>query len=79
MKVKTSVTLSEEVLREMEELISGSSRSAFIEAALRAHLDRLRRRRRDARDAAILERAADRLEREAADVLAYQVDAIERD
>lgn len=79
MKVKTSVTLSEEVLREMEDFISGSSRSAFIEAALRGHLDRLRRRRRDARDAAILERAADRLEQEAADVLGYQVDAIERD
>lgn len=74
MKVKTSVTLSEDLLEAMERR-SGrfKSRSDFIEAAVRAFLAEIARSEQDARDLSILDREADRLNEEAADVLKYQV------
>ncbi len=75
MKVKTSVTLSEDLLKAVDEHSGpGRSRSEFIEAALRAFIAQLLREERDARDLEIINRKADRLNEEAADVLAYQVD-----
>ena len=74
MKVKTSITLSPDVLEAIDAQAGrGRTRSEFIEAALPAFLDQTKRQERDARDLDILNRQAERLNREAADVLTYQV------
>lgn len=74
MKVKTSITLSRELLDAIDARTGrGRSRSEFIEAALQAFLDKSMRDERGARDLEILNRRAARLNREAVDVLAYQV------
>ena len=70
MRVKTSVTLPSALLKEIDRL--DSNRSAFLERAAAAYLARVAKAGRDANDAAILERNAGRLNREAADVLEYQ-------
>lgn len=74
MKLKTSITLSEDILAAIDKR-SGQfkNRSDFIEAAVRAYIDRLLRAEQDARDLAIINRRADRLNQEAVDVLAYQI------
>jgi metal-responsive CopG/Arc/MetJ family transcriptional regulator len=69
-KVKTSVTLSEELLKEIDG--ADSNRSIFLERAARHYLAQLRKSRREASDARILEDHGDRLNREALDVLEYQ-------
>jgi len=75
MKVKTSVTLSEDLLAQLDRLlIHGGSRSAVLEEALREYLANRKRRKRDARDLEILNSEADRLNEEALDVLDYQVE-----
>jgi len=73
MKIKTSITLSEDVLQGIDAL-SGSrtNRSEFIEHAVRDYLDRQAQRKRDMDDFAILNRKASRLNKEADDVLTYQ-------
>jgi len=74
MKIKTSITLSEDLVRAMSKRAGGfKNRSDLIETALRAFLARLVQEERDAKDLAILNREADRLNREAEDVLKYQV------
>ena len=73
MKVKTSITLSEDLLDAIDEKRGPfKNRSDFIEAAVRAFLAQMLRQEQEAKDLAILNRHADRLNREAADVLAYQ-------
>ena len=76
MKIKTSITLSEGLVREMDSLLSApdtpTNRSAFLEAALKQYVALLRRRIRDSRDAEILDRKASQFNDEANDVLAYQ-------
>ncbi|MDE2886730.1 MAG: hypothetical protein OXR72_00850 [Gemmatimonadota bacterium] len=78
MKIKTSITLSEGLVRDMDSLLKApdtpKNRSAFLEAALRQYVALLRRRIRDARDTEILDRKASALNDEANDVLSYQVD-----
>lgn len=75
MKIKTSVTLSESVIRAIDDRIDGyGSRSGFIEAAVTAFLSQMTRAERDARDVEIINRRADALNAEALDVLSYQVD-----
>lgn len=75
MKVKTSVTLSEEILEEVDTYVEASgNRSAFIEEAVREYLEQLRRRARDERDLYILNERADELNEEALDVISYQVE-----
>lgn len=59
MKVKTSVTLSEEVLEEVDRRVSLGGRSLFIEAALKERLLSLRRAESEARDVEIYNRLAD--------------------
>jgi metal-responsive CopG/Arc/MetJ family transcriptional regulator len=73
MKTKTSITLSEDVIRTIDKL-SGQSknRSEFIEMAVRAYVAQLIRKERNARDLEIINQVADRLNKEALDVLAYQ-------
>ncbi|MPZ21385.1 MAG: ribbon-helix-helix protein, CopG family [Luteitalea sp.] len=74
MKVKTSVTLSADLLEAIDrEAGKQQSRSEFIESALRTFLGQVRRQARDARELELLNRHADRLNAEAEDVLEYQV------
>lgn len=75
MKVKTSITLSEETLEAVDELAAKvGGRSQVIETALREFLARRKRAARDARDLAVLNRDADRLNDEMSDILEYQVE-----
>ena len=67
MKVKTSVTLPGTLLEEIDRI--NPNRSAFLEQAARMYLSAMARRLRDSRDAVILDRNAERLNGEAADVL----------
>jgi metal-responsive CopG/Arc/MetJ family transcriptional regulator len=74
MKVKTSVTLSQEVLRAVDRVMQGGeSRSEVIERALKAYVANALKRERDARELDILNREARRLNAEAIDVLEYQI------
>lgn len=73
MKAKTSITLSEDLLTEIDRLAGpDGTRSALIERVLRAFVRRQRRRRAEASDLDLLNRHATRLNAEAAEVLAYQ-------
>jgi metal-responsive CopG/Arc/MetJ family transcriptional regulator len=73
MKAKTSITLSKNLLAQVDRLAgSKNSRSAFIERVLRKYIRDRRRAALHTRDLASINRAAERLNREAADVLAYQ-------
>jgi metal-responsive CopG/Arc/MetJ family transcriptional regulator len=75
MRVKTSVTLDERVLRAIDKATTrGRSRSRVIEEAAREFLARRARASREARDLAILNQTAEELNREMEDVLAYQAD-----
>jgi metal-responsive CopG/Arc/MetJ family transcriptional regulator len=68
--VKTSVTLPDDLLGQIDR--EESNRSAFFEKAARKYLHDAEKARRARNDAAILEKIADRLNEEAADVLEYQ-------
>ena len=75
MKVKTSVTLSEELIHQIDTLSSQyGTRSALIERAVRDFLAAEAQRQREAQDLEILNRRAEALNAEAADVLSYQVE-----
>ena len=75
MKVKTSITLSEELIRTIDALSSQyGTRSALIERAVRDFLATEAQRQREARDLEILNRRAEALNAEAADVLSHQVE-----
>jgi metal-responsive CopG/Arc/MetJ family transcriptional regulator len=73
MKEKTSITLSRDLLTGIDRLAgSDCSRSAFIERVLRRYLREQARAQANARDLERINRAAERLNSEAADVLDYQ-------
>jgi metal-responsive CopG/Arc/MetJ family transcriptional regulator len=75
MKIKTSVTLSEELIQQIDALSSQyGTRSALIEQAVRDFLAARAQRTRDAQDLEILNRRAEALNVEAEDVLSYQVE-----
>jgi metal-responsive CopG/Arc/MetJ family transcriptional regulator len=75
MKLKTSVTLSEDILKGLKRASrKGESRSETIERLLRESLAARTRRLADQRDLEIINRHADRLNAEAEDVLDYQTD-----
>lgn len=78
MKVKTSITLSDELLQTMDKLIESfaehyHNRSAFLETAAWAFIERLHRATRTANDIEIINRRADYLNKETMDALTYQV------
>jgi len=75
MKVKTSITLSPDILRRIDARLEGQqrSRSDFIEEAVRAYLAHADRLALQAREAALLRKHAAALNAEMADVLEYQV------
>lgn len=73
MKEKISITLSSDVLTRIDQLAgSKHSRSAFLERVLRRYLRERARAALQARDLERLNRAADRLNIEAAEVLEFQ-------
>jgi len=69
-RIKTSITLPKELLDSVDR--EDSNRSAFIERATQAYLGHLAKTRREAQDVRIINRHAQRLNREAKDVLQYQ-------
>jgi metal-responsive CopG/Arc/MetJ family transcriptional regulator len=75
MKVKTSITLSAELIHQIDALASQyGTRSALIEQAVREFLAAQAKRTREAQDLEILNRRAEALNAEAEDVLSYQVE-----
>lgn len=72
MKVKASITLSDDLLRAVDELAKSSSRSEVIEHAVRDFLAARERQLRDARDLEIMNKHADAYNLETADLLSYQ-------
>jgi metal-responsive CopG/Arc/MetJ family transcriptional regulator len=75
MKQKTSVTLSPETIRAIDEIAAeGSNRSRVIEQAVVEFVERRVRQLRDARDLEILNKVADELNREVGEDLEFQVD-----
>ena len=75
MKIKTSITLSEELLKEVDRYLGESgNRSAFFEEAIQGYLAQKAHQLREAKDLEILNQQADSLNREAKDVLSYQVE-----
>jgi metal-responsive CopG/Arc/MetJ family transcriptional regulator len=69
-RVKTSITLPEDLLDRLDRV--DKNRSALLERAAIAWLAHLERQMRDRKDLEIIDRNADRLNREALDVLGYQ-------
>ena len=75
MKIKTSITLSENILQAIDRIIGKSeNRSAFIEAALKSYIAQNLKKTRDTKDLRIINKNSDRLNQEAEDVLSYQVE-----
>jgi metal-responsive CopG/Arc/MetJ family transcriptional regulator len=73
MKEKTSITLSKDVLKDVDRLAgSRHSRSAFIERVLRRYLRQRAKATLQARDLERINSAAERLNLEATEVLDYQ-------
>ena len=72
MKVKTSITLSEDLVKILSRY-AADNRSEFIEKALRSFIAQLARDEKTARDIRIINDQAEALNAEAEDVLAYQV------
>ncbi|MDZ7666141.1 MAG: ribbon-helix-helix domain-containing protein [Desulfotignum sp.] len=74
MKTKTSITLSQEILRAIDAHMAGyKSRSDFLETAARVFIDHLEKKEAELRDLEIINKHADTLNEEAEDVLGYQV------
>ncbi len=74
MKVKTSVSLSDELIKAIDQYgQSYKNRSDFVEAAIWSFIKQIIRDQQNVRDIEIINRNADRLNAEALDVLAYQV------
>lgn len=74
MKLKTSITLSEDLLNSMDQLSHEfKNRSDIIEQALRQFLTLYARQKREESDLKILNQKAKQLNEEAEDALSYQV------
>ena len=58
------------LLKEIDRL--SSNRSTFLEEAAKMYLSQITKKERDRRDAEIINRHSDRLNREAEDILGYQ-------
>jgi metal-responsive CopG/Arc/MetJ family transcriptional regulator len=75
MRTKTSVSLTKELLAEIDKVAGRDvNRSEFLEKAAWDRVALIKRRRREARDGQILRRNSVTLNAEAADVLKYQAD-----
>jgi metal-responsive CopG/Arc/MetJ family transcriptional regulator len=69
-RIKTSITLPEELIRRLDRV--DVSRSSLLERPAVAYLTDLERQKRDRRDVEIINRNAARLNREVKDTLEYQ-------
>ena len=74
MKVKTSVTLSEELLDAISAVIGDETRSEFVEEATWRYLRSRNREIRDRHELQTIDANAEKLNDEALDVLGYQAD-----
>jgi metal-responsive CopG/Arc/MetJ family transcriptional regulator len=75
MRVKTSITLSEDILKLIDRMTrKGESRSEAIERLLRESLAAQARRVADLKELALINKNADQLNAEVEDVLRYQAD-----
>jgi metal-responsive CopG/Arc/MetJ family transcriptional regulator len=72
MKVKTSVSLSEECLRELDKLSGDSNRSALIETAVVEYIARRQRKSRGLKDQQRIAANAKSLERDVLETLEFQ-------
>jgi metal-responsive CopG/Arc/MetJ family transcriptional regulator len=70
-RVKTSITLPEELLHRLDRV--DRDRSALLERAAELYLAHLEKQDRECRDLGIIDANAERLNEEALDVLDYQV------
>ena len=74
MKVKTSITLSSDLLKEIDSIITNSgNRSLFIEEAIEQYLKQQKQHLRNQNDIEIINRSAVELNKESSDILSYQV------
>lgn len=73
MKVKTSISLSSDILEKVQRATSEGTRSEFIEKAIWYYLDILQRDTINKRDLDIINQSASRLNNEANDILGFQV------
>ena len=75
MKVKTSITLSEYILKAIDTMTKEyGNRSQVIEEALKEFLSHKNRQSRDQKDMELINKNAIYLNAEAGDTLSYQVD-----
>jgi len=75
MKVKTSITLDENLLKELDQVGDDyKNRSHVIEQAIRSFLQNRLHQIREAKDLKIINEKAKALNEEVEDVLSYQVD-----
>lgn len=73
MRVRTSVALPEELLAEVDALaVKKNGRSAVVESALLAYVAKAKPKKRKPRDIDIINANAEKLNKEALDVLEYQ-------
>ena len=73
MKLKTSLTLSEDLVAKLDRLAGPEvSRSSFIEKVLRDFVEGRAQARRDAREVAAINRHAAKLNAEMKDALSFQ-------
>lgn len=75
MKTKTSVSLSKPILDRIRKLPGRPTRSEVIEDALVLYFKKREGLERDQKDREILERHADRLNKEAAEILEFQAES----
>ncbi len=74
MKIKTSITLSDEILKAIDLHVGAyRSRSEFLEIAARKFITQLEQQKAEQRDFEIINKCSDSLNAEAEDVLGYQV------
>jgi metal-responsive CopG/Arc/MetJ family transcriptional regulator len=75
MKTKTSITISDDVIKQIDEIIKNDgNRSLFIEDAVKYYLNIKKRIIRNNKDLKIINSKAKELNKEAEEVLSYQVD-----
>ena len=76
MKAKTSLTLSEDLIASIDKLAGPKvSRSAYIEQILREFVQRRAQARKEAREAAAINRYAAQLNVEMSDALSFQANS----
>ena len=75
MKIKTSITITNTILKEIDNLIKNDgNRSLFIEDAVKYYLNYQKRLLRNENDLIIINSKAKKLNKEAEDVLSFQAD-----